>query len=99
MFKGIIWMKMALALDAGLLYELGIIIIFIGIIIVIAAFVLLFLSSLKGGRVKGGGALIIGPFPIVFGSDRESVKTVLWLSIMLTTLLFIIFIVLYFLGR
>jgi len=99
MFKGIIWMKMALALDAGLLYELGIIIIFIGIIIVIAAFVLLFLSSLKGGSVKGGGALIIGPFPIVFGSDRESVKTVLWLSIMLTTLLFIIFIVLYFLGR
>jgi len=72
---------MALALDDGLLYELGIIIIFIGIIIVIAAFVLLFLSSLKGGRVKGGGALIIGPFPIVFGSDRESVNTVLLLSI------------------
>jgi len=102
MFKGIIWIKMALALDAGLLYELGIIITFIGIIIVIAALVLLFLSSLKGGRVKGGGALIIGPFPIVFGSDRESVKTVLWLSITLITLitlLFIIFIVLYFLGR
>ncbi|MEM3616398.1 MAG: DUF131 domain-containing protein [Candidatus Bathyarchaeia archaeon] len=92
-------MRMALTLDVGLIYELGIIIIFIGIIIVIAAFFLLFLSSVKRGKVRGGGALIIGPFPIVFGSDRESVKTVLWLSIALTALLFIVFIMLYFLGR
>ncbi|MEM3640948.1 MAG: DUF131 domain-containing protein [Candidatus Bathyarchaeia archaeon] len=90
---------MASTLGAGLLYELGIIIIFIGVIVVITAFVLLFLSSIKSGRVQGGGALIIGPFPIVFGSDRESVKTILWLSIALTVLLFIVFIVLYFLGR
>ncbi|MEM3580238.1 MAG: DUF131 domain-containing protein [Candidatus Bathyarchaeia archaeon] len=90
---------MALTLDAGLLYELGIIIIFIGVIVVLAAFVLLFLSSIKSGRARGGGALIIGPLPIVFGSDKESVRTVLWLSIALTVLLFIVFIVLYFLGR
>lgn len=88
-----------MTLDAGLLYELGIIIIFIGVIVVLAAFVLLFLSSIKSGRARGGGALIIGPLPIVFGSDKESVRTVLWLSIALTVLLFIVFIVLYFLGR
>ncbi len=86
-------------MNAGLLFELGIIIIFIGVIVVLAAFVLLFLSSIKSGKVRGGGALIIGPLPIVFGSDRESVKTVLWLSIALTTLLFIVFMVLYFLCR
>ncbi|MEM3565600.1 MAG: DUF131 domain-containing protein [Candidatus Bathyarchaeia archaeon] len=90
---------MTLPLDDGLLYELGIIIIFIGVIVVITAFVLLFLSSIKSGRVRGGGVLIIGPFPIVFGSDRESVKTVLWLSMALTALLFIVFMMLHFLGR
>jgi uncharacterized membrane protein len=90
---------MGLVLDARLLYNLGIIIIFLGVIIILVAFVLLFLSIVKGRRMKGGGALIIGPFPIVFGSDRESVKAVLWLSITLTLLLFVIFILLYILGR
>jgi uncharacterized protein (TIGR00304 family) len=90
---------MGLAIGGETLYELGIIIIFIGVIIVFVAFVLLFLSSIKSGRARGGGALIIGPFPIVFGSDKESVKTILWLSIALTVLLFIVSIVLYLLGR
>jgi len=90
---------MGLALGGETLYALGTIIIFIGVIIVFAAFVLLFLSSIKSGRARGGGALIIGPFPIVFGSDKESVKTILWLSIALTVLLFIVSIVLYLLGR
>ena len=91
--------KMGLAMDAGMLYNLGIIIIFLGIIIVLVAFVLLFLSSIKGGRLRGGGALIIGPIPIVFGSDRESTKAILWLSITLTVLLFVFFIILSLLGR
>jgi len=90
---------MGLAIGGETLYELGIIIIFVGVIIVFVAFVLLFLSSIKSGRARGGGALIIGPFPIVFGSDKESVKTILWLSIALTVLLFIVSIVLYLLGR
>jgi len=90
---------MGSALGGETLYELGIIIIFVGVIIVFAAFVLLFLSSIKIGRARGGGALIIGPFPIVFGSDKESVKTILWLSIALTMLLFIVSVVLYLLGR
>jgi len=90
---------MDLALGGETLYELGIIIIFLGVIIVFAAFVLLFLSSIKSRKTRSGGALIIGPFPIVFGSDKESVKTILWLSITLTVLLFIVSIVLYLLGR
>ena len=90
---------MGLALGGETLYEMGIIIIFIGVIIVFAAFVLLILSSIKSGRARGGGALIIGPFPIVYGSDKESVKTILWLSIALTVLLFIVSFVLYLLGR
>ena len=92
-------MKTTLTLGGEILYELGMIIIFLGVIVVFVAFVLLFLSSMKAGRARGGGALIIGPFPIVSGSDRESVKTILCLSIVLTVLLFVIFIILYLLGR
>ena len=85
-------------LDAGTLYNVGIIIL-VGIIIVVVAFTLLFISSVKSGKVRGGGAVIIGPFPIVFGTDKESVKAVLWLSIALTVILFALFITLYLLGR
>lgn len=86
-------------LDAGTLYNVGIIMILVGIIIVVVAFTLLFISSVKSGKVRGGGAVIIGPFPIVFGTDKESVKAVLWLSIALTVILFALFITLYLLGR
>lgn len=88
-----------LAFDASPLYSLGLIMIFVGVIVVIAAFALLFISSVRSGEAKGGGALIIGPFPIVFGTDKESVKTVLWLSIALTIIAFALFITLYLLGR
>jgi uncharacterized membrane protein len=91
---------MPLTLNTSMLYSLGIIMIFVGIIVILTAFVVLFLSSIKSGKIRGGGALIIGPIPIVFGTDKESVKTVLWLSITLTIILFAVFIILHLLrGR
>lgn len=86
-------------LDANTLYNIGILMILAGIIVIVAAFAMLFISSTKSGQVRGGGALIIGPFPIVFGTDKESVKVVLWLSIALTIMLFALFITLHLLGR
>ncbi len=45
---------------------------------------------LRTGRPKGhgGGVILIGPFPIVFGSDRQSAKVPLVLAIVLVALLF-----------
>lgn len=85
--------------DASGLYSLGLIMILVGVIVALAAFVLLFISSVKSGKARGGGAVIIGPFPIVFGTDRESIKAVLWLSIALTIIAFALFIAMYLLGR
>ena len=85
--------------DVNSLYAIGVILILAGIIVIVAAFALLFISSFKGGEVQGGGALIIGPFPIVFGTDEKTVKAVLWLSIALTVVLFALFIMLHLLGR
>ena len=83
-----------------MLFGLGIALIFAGILITLIAVVLLFVSSVRGkGEVKGGGAIIIGPFPIVFGTDKESIKTVLWLSITLSILLAIVTVIFYLVSK
>lgn len=67
-----------------LLFNIGVVLVLAGFIIVFAAVILLFFTTMRGkGKVRGGGAVIIGPFPIVFGTDRESVKMLLLLSIAL----------------
>ena len=83
-------------MDAETLYGLGVILVFAGILITLIAVILLFISSIREkGKVKGGGAIIIGPFPIIFGTDKESVRTVLLLSITLGILLVIVIVILY----
>lgn len=78
-------------MDASLLYSLGIILIAVGIIIVILA-VLLSIGKAENVKVKGAGVIMIGPIPIIFGSDKKSVKTIAALALALT----IAFIVLYY---
>jgi len=77
-----------------LLLSLGIILIFAGFLIAFVAFILMFFTSARGkGRVKGGGAVIIGLFPIIFGTDSESLKIFLLLSIAIIVLMLIVTIV------
>ncbi|MGQ9624858.1 MAG: TIGR00304 family membrane protein [Candidatus Bathycorpusculaceae bacterium] len=72
------------------LYGLGITLILVGALIILISLALLFLKSVKGERkVKGGGAIIIGPFPIIFGTDKKAIKMVLWLALALTILLIV----------
>lgn len=87
-------------MDANTLYSLGVALIFAGILVIIAAIFLLFVSSVKGeGKVRGGGAIIIGPIPIVFGTDKKSLKMVLLLSLLLTILLMAAMIIIHFALR
>jgi len=87
-------------MDTGALYGLGIALIFAGILVILAAILLLFISNTrKAEKVKGGGVIIIGPIPIIFGTDKESIKTVLLLSLALTTLLVVVMVVFYLLFR
>lgn len=70
---------------------LGLLLVFAGFIVSLVAVILLILKAMKGKRkIKGGGAVIIGPFPIIFGTDKESVKMLLLLSIVLIVLIFIV---------
>jgi uncharacterized protein (TIGR00304 family) len=86
--------------NAETLYGLGIALVFAGIIIILLAVVLAFLSNVRdAGKVKGGGAIIIGPFPIIFGTDKESIKIILLLSIALTVLIIVTMVIFYLLFR
>ena len=87
-------------MDSGTLYALGLTLTFVGILIVVIAALLMLLSNIKGkGETRGGGAIMIGPIPIVFGTDKKSLRTVLLLSITLTILLIAATIVIHFMLK
>ncbi len=74
-----------------LLFNVGILLIFTGFLIAFIAVVLLFFMTVRGkGKIKGGGSVIIGPFPIVFGTDEESVRALLLLAIALIVLVLVV---------
>jgi len=75
-----------------LLWSISLTLVFVGFAIAFIAAVLLFLRGLKskGRRVRGGGVVIVGPVPIIFGTDKESVKVILVLSIVLIVLLLVL---------
>jgi uncharacterized protein (TIGR00304 family) len=81
------------------LYAVGLALIFIGVLVIIVAVILVSVLGAKKGKVKAGGAVIIGPIPIIFGTDKKSLKTVLLLSVALTVLLIVAMVVYYFLFR
>jgi uncharacterized protein (TIGR00304 family) len=87
-------------MDAQTLYNLGTALAFTGMLIMTVATALILLSkSGKTGKARGGGAIIIGPIPIVFATDKQSLKKILLLSIVLTTLLIVLIITLHFLSQ
>jgi uncharacterized protein (TIGR00304 family) len=86
-------------IDSAALYALGIVLVFVGVLIIVVAVILLSISGAKKGKVKGGGAIIIGPVPIIFGTDKKSLKTILLLSLALTVMLVVAMVVYYLLLR
>jgi uncharacterized protein (TIGR00304 family) len=86
-------------IDSAVLYALGIALIFIGVLIIIIAAILISVLGAQKGKVKGGGAILVGPIPIIFGTDKKSLKTVLLLSFALTIMLLVAIIVYYLFLR
>ena len=87
-----------LTLSADTIYSLGLALMFLGILITAVAVLMLFIAGLKGKvKARGGGAVIIGPFPIIFGTDKESIRDVLILSIVLIAILMALTVLLHFL--
>jgi uncharacterized protein (TIGR00304 family) len=65
----------------GLTFTIGIALTIVGVIVALLAVVSLTFSNRQGaGQTKGGGILLIGPIPIIFGTDRESAKILIVLA-------------------
>jgi uncharacterized protein (TIGR00304 family) len=82
-------------LDLAVFYALGIALIVIGIFVIVATIILSSRGGAKKDKVHGAGVIMIGPIPIIFGTDNKSVKVVLALALALTIVVLII-IVLYY---
>jgi uncharacterized protein (TIGR00304 family) len=79
-------------------YTLGIALFVAGIVVIITAIIIASSGNSKKGKVKGAGVIMIGPIPIIFGTDKNSVKTVGALALALTVIMLII-LVIYWLMR
>jgi len=84
--------------DPRVFYAIGIALIAVGIIVILAVIVLASTGS-KKGKVHGAGIIMIGPIPIIFGTDKKSVKSVLALTLALTIVVLIITIIYFWLLR
>ncbi len=86
--------------DSIILYTFGFALILVGIAIFMVAAILISARNTKKGNAKAAGVIIVGLVPIIFGSDKKDVKTILALSISLTAILIAAFLIYYFLvGR
>ena len=81
--------------------DLGFLLIIFGFVLAVIAMIVMFVRSTRGsGSDQGAGLILIGPIPIVFGTDKQSVKAVLILAIVLILLALAVFLLFpYFLGR
>jgi len=78
----------------NLIFTIGLLLVLAGFAIGILAVIITLLSSAKGaGQVRGGGVVMIGPVPIILGTDKESTR----ILVMLAIVLMVVFLVLTFL--
>ena len=74
--------------DFHALAWIGFLLIIIGFIaVLLATFLLIFHSTKTKGETKGAGIILIGPFPIIFGTDKQSVKVLVVLTIIIIVLM------------
>ena len=76
-------------MDLAVFYALGIALIVVGIIVIITAIIIASARGVGKGKVEGAGVIMIGPIPIIFGTDKKSVKTVLALALALVIALIV----------
>ncbi len=62
------------------LFDLGVTLAFLGLIVIIIALIYEIFKNLKDqpqepkGQTNVGGVILIGPFPIVFGNNKDAIK-------------------------
>lgn len=78
-------------------FGVGFALIAVGVILVFLVIILASRKNIEKGKTQAAGVIMIGPIPIIFGTDKEAVKTVVILALALTVLLIVLMIIFYFL--
>jgi len=87
-------------LDTPSVTEIGFILIIFGFALAFAAMILLAFRSARGSeKTRAAGVLLIGPIPIIFGTDKDSVKWLMILAILLILIVLIVMFLPYLFGR
>ncbi len=80
--------------------EVGFIMIIFGFVLAVAATILLAFRSARGSeKTRAAGVLLIGPIPIIFGTDKDSVKGLMILAVVLILVVLIVMFLPYLFGR
>ncbi|MEB3825842.1 MAG: DUF131 domain-containing protein [Desulfurococcales archaeon] len=70
--------------------ELGFLLLFIGIVVIVVGMILVAIEGSTSGRgFEGGAVIVIGPIPIVLASNKRIATGLLFLAIALTLILFL----------
>ena len=86
-------------MDPTVFYAIGITLVVVGVIVIVAAIILASIGGAKKGKVHGAGVIMVGPIPIIFGTDKKSVKSVLALALSVTIVVLIITVVYHWVLR
>ena len=86
-------------MNLAVFYLIGIALIIVGLIVIVATIITASISGIKKSKVRDAGVIIIGPIPIIFGTDKKSVKTILLLALSISIVVLIIIVVNYLLLR
>jgi len=80
---------------------LGFLLVFIGILVILAGMLSMVYQTWKTGfgngvekpeaGVRGAGVIMIGPVPIIFGSDIAALKPIMILAVVLMVIVVILF--------
>ena len=76
-------------MNAGTLVIAGIIVIFLGMILIFVGTALQ--STSKNSEVHTGGIILIGPIPIIFGNDKSLIITGVIFAVIIMVLYYFLF--------
>jgi len=87
-------------LNQATLVTLGFAFIFLGFIIMfLSVLLLVFRTAGTTGKTRGAGLIMIGPIPILLGTDKETVKTLLILAVVLMGLVLAVMLIPHFIHQ
>jgi len=87
-------------LDSLSITQIGFMLIIFGFVLAFVVMIAMaFRSGGNSGKGRTAGVVLIGPIPIIFGSDKDSVKTLMILAIILIAVVLTFMLLPAFLNR